>query len=296
MPPLPTAVICTPLDLEHRAVLDLLDPRHLTEETRDGTVYTLTETEGRHCRWQLAVTLTNRLNEDTSAAVERAIATWSPRLVLLVGVAGGLREAAVGDVVAATKVYGYDSGQDSDTGFAPRIEAIRTSHALDQQAHQVSREATWIERAEPGTTAPRVFHRPIASGGKVVTGSASTTAALIRTQCSDAYAVDMEGFGTMAAAWRNPSVQATVIRGVSDLLDGKTKAADRTRQPMAARRAAAFALALIERSEPAATSTPAPPAETTTYAGTIGSGSTANIGAMGNGAHGHITINNQGRQ
>ncbi|WP_051326253.1 hypothetical protein [Glycomyces tenuis] len=292
---LPTAVLCTPLDREHRAVLALLDTNRITEQTVDGTVYELTELHGRHTTWRLVIALTSRLNEYTSAAVERAIGTWEPQILLLVGVAGGRRDAAVGDVIAATKVYGYESGRDTDSGFQARVDALRCSNMLDQRAHRVSADTVWTDRLdlEPDQAAPQVFHRPLASGNKVITGSASATADLISRTCDDAQGIDMEGYGAMVAASNNSGVEAMVVRGVSDLIDDKSKAADRTRQPLAARHAAAFALALIESCDPEPSSRKALAAHSDgpIYIGAIGDGAVSNVAASGPHARGHQQIN-----
>ncbi|GAA1676841.1 hypothetical protein GCM10009830_24490 [Glycomyces endophyticus] len=287
----PTAVICTPLELEHRAVRDLLGGSP-AEERRGDSVYELHDFRGRKVQWRLVLALTGRRNEDTSAAVGEALDTWRPQVLLLVGVGGGLRDARVGDVVAATKVYGYEGGQDTDLGLRPRIDSLPTSRILKEQGERVSIEGTWIWRADPeALSAPTVHHRPIASGGKVVTGSTSYTAELIREHCGDATAIDMEGYGAMAAARRARGVEATVIRGVSDLLDDKDKETDRQTQPMAARRAAAFALALLDRYDPEpAERAPAPraPQSGSTYNFSPGQGGNMNVGSIGDNTTTHI--------
>jgi hypothetical protein len=90
----------------------------------------------------------------------------------------------------------------------------------------------------------------------VVAGRASETARLIDASCGDAQAIEMEGFGVLHAAYVNHEVDALVIRGVSDLLDGKSQAADRSAQPAAARNAAAFAFEILHRLKPDAPGSP----------------------------------------
>jgi nucleoside phosphorylase len=286
MADLPTAVLCTPIDIERAAVLDLLPGRALTDAERDGVQYRRTELQGRRSDWNLVLAMGGRGNERAAAAVEHALASWSPRILVLCGVAGGLRDAAVGDVVAATKVYGYESGEDTDAGRLPRPDALPTSFSLHQLAMLLVEKGEWAARL--GTEAPRVFHRPIASGAKVVTGRRSETARLIALHSGDAQALDTESHGAMAAAARRSGVEAIVVRGVSDLVDGKNKADDLRDQPRAARNAAALALALIEHAAPG--TAPAKDRHGTTYIGALGAGARAHIAAMGPNAKGSIIV------
>ncbi len=280
-----------PLPVEYQAVLGLLPDHQFTERTVRGTVFKTTEFQGRHGVWTLALTMTGRNNEAAAAAVERAVAEFEPQVVLLVGVAGGRRDSRVGDVIAATEVYGYESGQDTDEAYLTRIKTLQSTHRLAEQAHQVAIEGAWLDRIGAGER-PRVHHRPIAAGSKVITGVDSGTAALIDRHCGDAQGIDMEGFGALAAAWRTGGMDAMVVRGVSDLLSDKTKAADEDRQPRAARHAGAFALALLERLDPREEPGRGDAeAGGTTYIGAMGQGAVATIAAFGDRAHGTIHLN-----
>jgi nucleoside phosphorylase len=288
MTDLPTAVLSTPIDIERRAVLDLLPKHEFTDHEIGGTVYRETEYEGPQGLWRLVLAMAGRGNERAAVSVEHAIAAWRPQILVLCGIAGGLRDARVGDVVAATKVYGYEAGEDTDDGLLPRPESFSTSFPLHQRAQLIAEDRSWADGLEG---APRVFHRPIASGSKVITGNASAAAEHIKRHSGDAQAVDTESYGAMAAAQRRPAVEAFAVRGISDLLGDKTKEADKRRQPLAARNAAAFALTLIGRSKPKqAEIRPLAGGASNTYIGAIGDGANANVAAMGDNAHGHITI------
>jgi nucleoside phosphorylase len=284
----PTAVLCTPIDIERRAVLDLLPKHEFTDHEIGGTVYRETEYEGPQGVWRLILAMAGRGNERAAASVEHAIATWRPQILVICGIAGGLRDARVGDVVAATKVYGYEAGEDTDAGLLPRPESLSTSFPLHQRAQLIAEDQSWADGLEG---APRVFHRPIASGSKVITGNASAAAEHIKRHSGDAQAVDTESHGALAAAQRHPAVEAIAVRGISDLLGDKTKEADKHRQPIAARNAAAFALTLIARSKPKqAEIRPLAGGASNTYIGAIGNGANANIAAMGDRSRGRIDM------
>src|SRR5260370_34934024 len=106
---LPNAVILTSLPVEYRAVRSYL--RGLKEEVYKGTVYERGIFLAEACRWEVGIVQVGAGNAPTAAEAERAIAYFKPRVVLFVGVAGGLKDVCIGDVVAATKVYGYESGK-----------------------------------------------------------------------------------------------------------------------------------------------------------------------------------------
>ncbi|NBH11532.1 purine phosphorylase, partial [Amycolatopsis sp. SID8362] len=77
-------------------------------------------------------------NAPAAAIAERAVAEFSPAAMVFVGVAGGLRDwTRLGDVVVATKVYGYHGGRSTDDGMRSRPQAWAPSHRLLELARSV---------------------------------------------------------------------------------------------------------------------------------------------------------------
>jgi nucleoside phosphorylase len=94
----------TALEVETRAVLRQLGK--LTVETVNGTGFFKGHFEG----WDVAVVEAVPGNARAATIAVRAIEHYKPDVALFVGVAGGVKDVAIGDVVVATKVYGYESG------------------------------------------------------------------------------------------------------------------------------------------------------------------------------------------
>ena len=243
VPVLPTkALIITALPVERKAVV-----RHLTNARQErhstGTEYLI----GNFLSWQVCVVQVPPGNSSAALETERAMRYFDPDLAVFVGIAGGVKDVRLGDVVAATKVYGYEGGADGEH-FQPRPEAFLASYPLAREAQTIARGHEWRSRIH-GTTSiptPRVFLGPIAAGAKVIKSSQGAVAALLRETYGDTLAVEMEGEGFMRAAYSN-QVDSIVIRGISDLLEGKAEADKSGSQEVASDHASAFALELLSR-------------------------------------------------
>jgi nucleoside phosphorylase len=212
------AVILTALDVETRAVL-----RHLTdrdERTVDGTVFYTGQFED----WHLAIAEVGPGNASAAMIAERAIQHFRPSVAFFVGIAGGVKDVAIGDVVIATKLYGYESGKEDATGFKPRPEVQNSAHYIEQRGRALSKGDGWKRRLakDIGHGAPNVFVGPIAAGEKVVASTRGPTAKFLRKHYSDTSAVEMEGRGFLGGVNINPMVLGGVVRGISDMLTGKS--------------------------------------------------------------------------
>jgi nucleoside phosphorylase len=239
--PSPTVVIVTALEVETRAVLRQLGNH--TIETVGGTGFF----RGRFEGWNVAVVEAGPGNAGAAAIAVRAIQHYNPDVALFVGVAGGIKDVTIGDVVVATKVYGYESGKDTAKGFQARPDVQNTAHELEQRARVIRQQDGWKKRLDPtikheGTS---IFVAPIAAGEKVVASKRAATAKLIKEHYSDAIAVEMEGSGFLKGVHINHPTQGCVIRGVSDLLSGKANADKAGSQQRAADAASATAFEIL---------------------------------------------------
>lgn len=235
-------VVFTALPLESRAVL-----KHMGTTTdrqlRTGTVVEIGSLACAAGARQVGLVEVGAGNVAAATVISDALAVLGPRAILFVGVAGGIKDVALGHVVAATKVYGYESGKAGEHGFLPRPEVGQSSYRLVQRARVESRRPGWLARLGTGEEVD-VHVAPIAAGEKVVADMRSPTYQFIRDHYSDAVAVEMEGRGFLAAAYVH-SVEAMVIRGISDMIEKKNDADALGWQPKAAARAAAFAFEVM---------------------------------------------------
>jgi len=241
----PVAVFLTAIPAEYTAVRAFIEGPE--EQEHKGTLFETGRfsVDGK-APWQVVVAELGEGNENAAALTERAIERFRPSHIFFLGVAGGVKDVKLGDVVAATKVYGYEGGK-AERDFKPRPDLGAATHQLEQRARAVSRKKDWIRRILPSQpeAPPFSFVKPIASGGKVVADTRSPTYAFIRQQYGDAVAVEMEGIGFFKAVNTNTGIQAIEIRGISDLIVGKTQADRSGWQERAAAHAAAFAFEML---------------------------------------------------
>jgi len=232
-------VILTALEVEYLAVRgQLAGPR--PHRHAAGTRFELGEVAGR----PVALGLTGAGNATAAIIAERAVTEFSPEMVVFVGVAGGLRDwLKIGDIVVATRVYGYHGERSEDDGSRIRPRAYETAHEPLETARVLARSASW--RAGLATD-PAVHFEPIASGEVVLNSRTSPTARRLDQNFNDAVAVETEGAGVAQCGHLQGGLPTVTIRGISDHADGHKDSDDKTgSQRLAAQHAALFARALI---------------------------------------------------
>lgn len=244
-PPVGPVLVLTALDLEYQAVRAYLIglQRHSHPA---GTLFEIGHLQDGG--GDVALALTGEGNPGAAVLAERAIQMFDPPALLFVGVAGALKDDLdLGDVVVATRIYGYHGGKDEEGGFSARPRAWDAPHELEQLAHEIARADSWARyrRASNPGRVPKVHFKPIAAGEVVLSGRETPLARRLRTTYNDAVAIEMESMGVSLAGHFNRSLPVLTVRGISDKADSAKHAADAVGwQPLAAANAAAFALAL----------------------------------------------------
>lgn len=239
-------VILTALAVELNAVCSHLT--EVSEVVHKGTVYEKGLFSASRLEWEIFAAELGAGNDSAAFELERAITRFHPAVVMFVGVAGGIKDVRVGDVVAATKVYGYESGK-AEATFKPRPDVGNSSYNMVQRAKAVARKGDWTRRIIDTDTGhnPRAIPGPIAAGEKVVASTESSVYHFLRANYGDALAVEMEGRGFLEAAHANPHVSTLIVRGISDLLNNKSDLDDDARQVLASRHASAFAFEVLSQ-------------------------------------------------
>jgi nucleoside phosphorylase len=240
------ALILTALPLEMAALKSQL-PDGRIRRAPNGVRTFVTTLVGDLISWEIRAFVTGMGNAASAAAAAHSLDGFVPDILVFVGVAGGLKPNGQkhGDVVIVNRAYNASAGkeatgQDGATAFLTRPVSERISLPLEELAGQVA--ATMRLPAS-------ITIGPVASTEAVLGTADGPLYQRIRSALNDCSIVDMESYGVLAGA-RRLEVPAISVRGISDLVDDKTPAADEQRQPAAASNAAKVAIQLLRDADP----------------------------------------------
>lgn len=172
-------------------------------------------------------------------ATLKAIEKYRPSLVVFAGIAGGIKDVHIGDVVIADKVYPYETGKVDSGQFQARFDTRTLPTELISTARQL--------RAKFAPNDYRLFVGALASGEKVLADIGAEELKRIRTLGGDSLAVEMEGAAVLSAIDRAELSPAYfLVRGISDLIADKSETDAESGQERAIRHARETTMRLIE--------------------------------------------------
>ncbi len=240
----PTVAIFTALQKEYLKVREYV--RDLQEVQIDGYIYEAGKYAEDSNEWRVILCETGPGNTAAGIAVEKCVAAFDPDVTLFCGIAGGLKDVALGDVVVGQTVYFYDNVKEEHEVLPRPTNTMQANVRLVQASIAAARSFA-LESIESGAASPfRIFVKPIAAGGGLLANKRGRTAEFVKRYYGDAVALEMEGSGYMISTHMSER-PALVIRGISDLLSGKPAADAKGSQEIAAANAAAFLFRLFRK-------------------------------------------------
>lgn len=167
-------------------------------------------------------------NVDATVSSMEVIKRWHPACIIMVGIAGGVPgKTSLGDIVIAKFTYYYELAKRTAKGDQHRIQQFPSDCLLYDRA--LAYEASeWRNRVRTKESNilntdrpfPKVHFGAIASGEKVI-ADAKTLSQLLH-ECSELFAVAMEGVGVAKAAARQDyQIRFLEVRSICDHADIK---------------------------------------------------------------------------
>lgn len=244
----PCAVILTAIPLEYNSVKNHISSLKEVIHPR-GNVYEQGLFVGQYHSWNIAIAEVGTGNNKSALETERAINYFQPNVIIFVGIAGGVKDLNLGDVVSANIAYGYEHGKVTAVKLLSRPEVGKSSYALLERAKAESKKDNWKERTPHYKNYPnlKAIIKPIAAGEKVVTSIRSKVYSLLKNNYNDTVAVEMEGSGFYSACHANEGLHFLIVRGISDLLENKSETDSQGFQQIAADNASAFAFEVLSK-------------------------------------------------
>lgn len=243
-------LVLTALSIERDAIIKHLTDVKLEKHSEVGTDYHRGFFATPSSNIDVVVGRTDQTNINAALETERALQYYKPSHAFYVGVAGGLKDVKVGDIVIGVDVIGYERGKAEDEIFKPRPQFGASSYDLERAANSFKISSSWKAIATSLVDAQfapviSVVSGTIASGEKVDASYKSDLHKQIKANASHALAIEMEGLGFLKVCMTRPAVKSLLLRGISDLVDDKGEMDGKGSQPYASQNVAAFLFGLI---------------------------------------------------
>lgn len=247
-----TVVILTALEVERDAIEKHLTNMESIKHPVTGTDYRKgIRRQSNGTPVEVIVGRTDQTNVNAALETERALEFFKPDYIFFAGVAGGLKDVCVGDIVIGSNVIGTERGKAEEGNFKFRPQFGASSYDLERLAASYSTSKNWKSHA--AELLDTEFHQEIkvltgtiASGEKVDADYESDLHRHIVQNASHALAIEMEGLGFLEVCRTRPQVKSLLLRGISDLVQNKEEMDNKGSQPYASKNVSAFLFGLID--------------------------------------------------
>ena len=240
-------VAITAIEIEYKILRDVFSSVQENYLPDGATIYESSTLTGDHNE-VINFNLFRCGQGNISAALltEKAINHCKPDLTLLIGVAGGLKDLDLGDVIFAKKVHGYEQSKEGRVSLT-RPDCFHSTSQLTKRAEQECLIDDW-KRFSSVSINNKAIVGVIASGEKLIVSDESKEFNKIKASFNDSQAVEMEGFGYSMAAFNNEHpCQIGVIRGISDQIINKEESDKKGYQEIASQNAVSFGINLARK-------------------------------------------------
>ena len=163
-----TIVIQTALALEQNAVINKLINVTDYEHPISKTIYKVGNYLSNGNLLQIVVGRTNQTNVNAGIETERVIQHFNPSFLFFLGVAGGLKDVNVGDIVVGTDVIGYERGKAKEE-YLLRPQFGFASYELEQKAASFINSKKW-ENQSAELLDKRFHDKMLALSGTIASG------------------------------------------------------------------------------------------------------------------------------
>jgi adenosylhomocysteine nucleosidase len=193
-----------------------------------------------------AVQTFTRGTESAAMAYQGLVAEYHPRIVLLVGIAGGIaKDIRIGDVVVSDEIIAYDARREARDGVHRRGQAQAVAAPLGHRLNDFFAALPPLQFGPAGESF-RVFRGPIGSGNAVVTDYRSEIRRWLTVVNEKVLAVETEAAGVAQGfhetAGESGALGWLTVRGISDTAD---KRKGHSFHELASQHAAAVMAALL---------------------------------------------------
>lgn len=237
-------LILTPVEVEYDTLRSMLDNLKPVSRNIFTDFYERSTFKGKYQLFNIVIKRIGKTNGTAKFVTKNAIKIFNPRVVFLAGIAGGFKDVRIKDILVCTKAYSYENGKETDEGFKSRPESQSFDNELIKLAERISYSNAWRQRS-PYAEGVEVKFGPIASGSKVIATEKTEIFKRIKRFYNDTLAVDMEAMGFAEAVRKHKNIDALIVRGISDMLAGKSETDKMGYQKQAAHNVMAFVLELI---------------------------------------------------